>query len=92
MFCWHNKRILLHEYQQNIFVDSTKLFSQCCFGVKNISLLGQIYRSDSFLSIKQIFFVWQNDLKILKDHFVWRHTWLNKNNIFKNQTNKFVVK
>ena len=29
MFCYHNKRILLHKYQQNIFVDLTKLFSQC---------------------------------------------------------------
>ena len=30
MFCWHNKRILLAKYEPNIFVDLTKLFSQCC--------------------------------------------------------------
>ena len=29
MFCWHNKTILLYIYQENIFVDLTKLFSQC---------------------------------------------------------------
>ena len=31
MFCWHNKRILLHKYQQNIFVHLTKtVFSLWC--------------------------------------------------------------
>ena len=35
MFCYHNKRILLHKYQQNIFVDLTKLFSQCSNDIKN---------------------------------------------------------
>ena len=29
MFCWHNKRILLHKYQQKSFFDLTKLYSQC---------------------------------------------------------------
>ena len=27
MFCWHSKRILLHKYQQNIFVALAQAFA-----------------------------------------------------------------
>ena len=56
MFCWHNKRILLHKYQQNIFVDLTKLFSQCIgkFFVYIIEM--KIHITDIF----DFYLSWQN--------------------------------
>ena len=60
MFCWYNKRILLHKYQQNIFIDLTTVFSvhnskwwQHKISVNSIDILVQfpvIYKHIRFIN------------------------------------------